>query len=108
MECGYISRRFDQPQRTPPPMPYRIPASQLAQHDADRICIIKPSALGDVVQALPVLGALRRRFPRAAISWVINAEFTNLLNGHPELAEVIPFRRKGSAFDFIGILRGLK
>jgi len=31
----------------------------------DRVLIIKPSALGDVVTAAPVLRGLRRSFPRA-------------------------------------------
>ena len=31
-----------------------------------RVLIIKPSAIGDVVHALPVLSQLRRRWPRPA------------------------------------------
>ena len=40
----------------------RSPAELLDIHPR-RICVIKPSALGDVVQALPLLPALRERFP---------------------------------------------
>jgi lipopolysaccharide heptosyltransferase I len=36
-----------------------------------RILIIKLSSLGDVIHALPVAGALRRRFPGAQISWLV-------------------------------------
>lgn len=36
-----------------------------------RICIVKPSALGDIVQTLPVLSMLRQRFPHAHVAWVI-------------------------------------
>ena len=36
-----------------------------------RILLIKPSSLGDVVMALPALSALRRSFPQARISWLI-------------------------------------
>jgi lipopolysaccharide heptosyltransferase I len=36
-----------------------------------RILIIKLSSLGDVVQSLPVAGALRRRFPGSEISWLV-------------------------------------
>jgi lipopolysaccharide heptosyltransferase I len=61
--------------------------------DAERICLIKPSALGDVVQALPVLSALRSRFPDATIAWVVNRSYAELLAGHPHLNEVIPFDR---------------
>jgi lipopolysaccharide heptosyltransferase I len=65
----------------------------LDRMDAGRICLIKPSALGDVVQALPVLSALRGRFPDATIAWVVNRSYADLLAGHPHLNEVIPFDR---------------
>jgi lipopolysaccharide heptosyltransferase II len=76
-------------------MPFRIPASELLQLDARRICLIKPSALGDVVQALPLLGMLRQRFPTATISWVIRRDLADLINGHPDLSEAIPYQRHG-------------
>jgi heptosyltransferase I len=58
-----------------------------------RVCLIKPSSLGDVVNALPVLAALRDLWPGARISWVINRGLRGLLDGHPLLDEVIPFDR---------------
>jgi lipopolysaccharide heptosyltransferase I len=59
-----------------------------------RILIVKPSALGDIVQALPALSALRDSFPEARISWLVCPEFAPLLEGHPYLEEVIHFDRK--------------
>jgi len=58
------------------------------------ILIIKPSSLGDVVLALPALGALRRSFPEAKISWLIRSEFAPLLKEHPYLDDIIIFDRK--------------
>jgi lipopolysaccharide heptosyltransferase II len=72
----------------------------LLEVDARRICVIKPSALGDVIQALPVLPALRRRFPHARISWVISRSLAPVLEGHPDLDEVIAFDRRGSIADW--------
>jgi len=60
----------------------------------EKILIIKPSSLGDIVLALPALSALRRNFPEAKISWLIRPEFAPLLENHPHLAEVISFDRK--------------
>ncbi|NDY41633.1 glycosyltransferase family 9 protein [Dissulfurirhabdus thermomarina] len=64
-----------------------------------RILIVKLSALGDVVQALPVLAALRRAFPAAAVDWVVGEAAAGLLDGHPMLDRVIvyPRRRWGGA-----------
>jgi lipopolysaccharide heptosyltransferase I len=58
-----------------------------------RILLIKPSALGDIVHTLPVLNLLRRRWPTARISWLIGSAFAGLVRGHPQLDEVITFDR---------------
>jgi heptosyltransferase I len=57
------------------------------------IAIIKPSALGDIVHALPVLTALRHRYPSARITWIVNRSFEPLLVGHPHLDATITFDR---------------
>ena len=74
----------------------QLPLSTLLDCEARRVCLIKPSAFGDVVQTLPFLSVLRQRFPRAEISWVINRELTSLLEGHPQLDHIIPFDRRGN------------
>jgi lipopolysaccharide heptosyltransferase I len=58
-----------------------------------RIALIKPSALGDIAHSLPVLTALRQRFPGAHISWVVNRGYAPILEGHPDLNAIIPFDR---------------
>lgn len=63
---------------------------------AERILVIKPSALGDVVQSLPLLPVLRRRFPQAQISWLIQTELRDLVSGHPDLDDVITCARRPS------------
>src|SRR5258706_11318193 len=59
-----------------------------------RILIIKPSAIGDVVHALPVLNLVRRKWPSAKISWLVTAACAGLLENHPQLDEVILFNRR--------------
>jgi heptosyltransferase-1 len=76
--------------------------------DPRRIVIIKPSALGDVVQALPILGPLRERFPRAAISWVISKSLVELVDGHERIDDVIAFDRRGGIRAWCRLLRTLK
>lgn len=70
-------------------------AVRLARLNVRRICLLKPSAFGDVVQTLPLLPVLRERFPTAEVSWVVNRELQDLLTGQPDLAEIIPFERRG-------------
>ncbi len=66
--------------------------------DYKNILIIKPSSLGDVVHSLPTLKALRDRFPAARLSWLINREFSDILEGNPYLDEIIPFERRYRGF----------
>ena len=75
---------------------------------AQRICIIKPSAMGDVVQTLPILPALRERFPQARICWVISRSLQSLVQGHPDLDDVILYDRRGSWRDWWTLLRRLR
>ncbi len=68
-----------------------------AKQSRIRILIIKPSSLGDVVHTLPVLRALRRRYPAAEIVWLIKSAWAPLVAGHPDLDGVIaePFTPGG-------------
>jgi lipopolysaccharide heptosyltransferase I len=81
----------------------------------ERIALIKPSALGDIAHSLPVLSALRKRFPEAHISWVVNRGYAPILEQHPDLNAVIPFDRgalrKGwlkGGLEFFRFLRHLR
>ena len=58
-----------------------------------RILIIRLSGIGDVVNTLPLLGALRKRYPRAYIAWLVQKKAEEVLLGHPYLDEVITFDR---------------
>jgi lipopolysaccharide heptosyltransferase I len=58
------------------------------------ILIIKPSAAGDIVCALPILSALRDKYPSARISWLVNSTLAGLLRGHPMIDELIEFDRR--------------
>jgi heptosyltransferase-1 len=59
-----------------------------------KILILKPSSLGDVVQALPVLRLLKRHWPESEIFWWIDSSLAPLLEGDPDLAGVVRFERK--------------
>ena len=59
-----------------------------------RILIIKPSALGDIVLALPALASLRASFPDARICWFIRPEHAPLLDNVDSIDDIILFDRK--------------
>ncbi|PIE63301.1 MAG: lipopolysaccharide heptosyltransferase II [Desulfobacter postgatei] len=49
----------------------------------NRILIVKPSALGDIVHSMPFLHVLKKRFPWARIDWVVAHGLHTFLEGHP-------------------------
>ena len=59
-----------------------------------KVLILKPSSLGDVIQALPVLRLLKRRFPSGEFYWWIESGLAGLLEGDPDLAGIVPFERR--------------
>jgi lipopolysaccharide heptosyltransferase II len=59
-----------------------------------KILILKPSSLGDVIQALPVLRLLKLHYPTAKIFWWLDSALAPLLEGDPDLAGIVRFERK--------------
>jgi len=59
-----------------------------------KILILKPSSLGDVVQALPVLRLLKRHLPKSEVHWWIDSNLAPLLEGDFDLAGVVRFERR--------------
>jgi lipopolysaccharide heptosyltransferase II len=59
-----------------------------------KILILKPSSLGDVIQALPVLRLLKLHFRDAEIFWWIDSALAPLIEGDPDLAGIVRFERK--------------
>jgi lipopolysaccharide heptosyltransferase II len=84
-----------------------MPSPPLADCAPRRIVLIKPSALGDIVHSLPVLTALRARFPQAHIAWVVNRAYQPLLEGHPDLDETLTFDRAAARAGWLGAGRAL-
>ncbi len=68
--------------------------SDLTSRQFERILLVKPSALGDVVHTLPVLVKLRARYPEARIDWLITPENSDLVRHHPDLSNTVLFPRK--------------
>jgi lipopolysaccharide heptosyltransferase I len=62
--------------------------------DLSRILIIKPSSLGDVIQTLPVAWALRERYPRSRIDWLVMPGCASVLEGLDAIDNLLLFDRR--------------
>jgi lipopolysaccharide heptosyltransferase II len=74
-----------------------------------KILILKPSSLGDVIQAVPVLRLLKLHWPAAEIFWWLDSALAPLLEGDPDLAGIVRFERKrwGKPRHWPEMLRGI-
>jgi len=71
--------------------------SALRSCSFERILLIKPSAVGDVIHTLPVLAKLRARYPTARIDWLLTPAIVEWIQHHPALSGVVPFARRDYA-----------
>jgi heptosyltransferase I len=73
-----------------------------------RLGIVRLSAIGDVVHAMPLAMALRRRYPEARITWIAEAKAAPLLEGHPAVDGVLLFPRREGVRGRVRFLRELR
>lgn len=59
----------------------------------EKILIIKPSSLGDIVHSLPFLQVIRNSFPSAEIHWVVAKGFEGLLKDHPMINKLLIIKK---------------
>ncbi len=57
---------------------------------APSVLIVRPSSLGDIVHALPIVHDLRAHYPGVAIDWVAEETFTGLVRLNHGVRRVIP------------------
>jgi len=57
------------------------------------ILIVRIGAMGDIIHALPGVAALRRRFPDARITWIVEPKWAGLLAGGGLVDRILEFRR---------------
>jgi len=66
------------------------------------ILIVKTSAIGDVTHTLPALNALRRQYPDARITWLVEEAAADLVRGHSSLDRVLVSGRKRWSRELFG------
>ena len=58
------------------------------------ILVVKLSAIGDVIHALPVSYAIKETFPDSKLTWVVEPPAYDLLKFNPYIDKIIIFRKK--------------
>ena len=60
------------------------------------ICVLRLSSIGDVVQAIPAVNALRDAFPESHITWVVGAREATIVRQLPGV-EIVPLSKGAMA-----------
>ena len=63
--------------------------------EPERILIVRLGAFGDIIHALPAAATVRANCPRAKITWLVESRWAALLEGNPDVDEVLTFDRRG-------------
>lgn len=58
------------------------------------ILVIKLSAIGDVIHALPVSYAIKETYPEARLTWIVEPPARELLVDNPYIDEILVFEKK--------------
>jgi len=73
-------------------LPFQMPLLD-PSHPPTSILVVRLSSRGDVVFATSMIPALRRVYPDARITWVVEEESKGVVLGHPRLSRVVVMPR---------------
>ena len=56
-----------------------------------KILIIKLGALGDVVRTIPILSAIKEKYPNSEIYWLTKKDSVEILENNPNINKILVF-----------------
>lgn len=75
-------------------MPLPMERAPASLSGSERVLIVRLGAVGDVLRVLPAVRRLRAFLPGLHLAWIVEPLSASLLEGHPDLDEVILFPRR--------------
>ncbi|AKL97923.1 glycosyltransferase family 9 protein [Endomicrobium proavitum] len=77
----------------------------LSLNPSAKILIVQPSRIGDIIFALPTLAAIKRKYPHAKISWIVDERCYEILEGNPLLDKIFIWDRTKRSLGYYKKLR---
>ena len=59
-----------------------------------KICIVKLSAMGDIIHAMVALQFIKKKLPNAKIDWIVENSFKGVLENNPDINNILPVNLK--------------
>ncbi len=84
------------------------PKSTLDPAASARILLLRLRRIGDVILTTPAVAALRKAFPRAALTYVVEKPYARLVEGNPSLDRVIVVDPKLGLGETLRLVRDIR
>jgi len=59
-----------------------------------KICIVKLSAMGDIIHAMVALQFIKKALPKTQIDWIVEDGFKDVLQNNPDIDNILPISLK--------------
>jgi len=73
-----------------------------------KICIVKLSAMGDIIHSMVVLQFIKKQLPKTQINWIVEESFKGILENHPHIDNILPINLKSIKNNKLAILEQIK
>ncbi len=73
-----------------------------------RILIIKPSSMGDIIHGLLIAEAIKTQLPKVSIDWVVRSEFAGLVQASAVIDHTYIFERAAGVGGFVRLIREVR
>ncbi|MEA3290428.1 MAG: lipopolysaccharide heptosyltransferase I [Campylobacterota bacterium] len=76
-----------------------------------KICIVKLSAMGDIIHSMVALQFIKKQIPKAQIDWIVEEGFKCVLENNPHIDNILPVnlksikKEKSKIFDQLKLLK---
>jgi ADP-heptose:LPS heptosyltransferase len=80
----------------------------LHPHVMPELLIIKPSSLGDIVQALQVVASIKAQQPAWRVSWIVRDIFAPIVRSSTVVDQIYVFQRHEGARGFLRLMREVR
>ena len=70
-----------------------------------KILIVKPSSFGDIIQANPILNAVKNKWKNCSIDWLVFSQWKQVVELFPNVDNIICWDRKGGIKAFFNVLK---
>lgn len=77
------------------------------RYPSRRVCVVLLTGLGDVVQGLPIVNALKDDDPSRHITWVVQPMPAPIIRPHPSVDEVVIYRKNDGVRGVLALRREL-